>query len=94
MHPLPSENHDLYLITIKTSNLTTKTKVIAFKGKYPILHKIILSNSITEQVSHFNYLGCNISYEANYDVNIIINEYVGLLNTKTTSKERHKVEIA
>jgi hypothetical protein len=39
---------------------TTKTKVMAYQGKYPIRSKIILNNkSIIEQVSNFNYLGCN-----------------------------------
>jgi hypothetical protein len=39
----------------------TKTKVMAFQGKYPIRLKIILNNkTIIEQVSNFNYLGCNV----------------------------------
>jgi hypothetical protein len=49
---------------------TTKTKVIAFQWKYPIRLKIILNNkSITEQVSNFNYLGCNVTYKYDEDLN-------------------------
>jgi hypothetical protein len=49
---------------------TTKTKVMALEGKYPIRSKIILNNkSIIEQVSNFNYLGCNFTYK--YDEDLI-----------------------
>jgi hypothetical protein len=49
---------------------TTKTEVTAFQGKYPIRSKIILNNkSITEQVSNFNYLGCNVTYKYEEDLN-------------------------
>ena len=41
---------------------TQKSKVMAFKGKYPIRSKIAL-NEIVKQVSCFNYLGCIVSYE-------------------------------
>jgi hypothetical protein len=35
-----------------------------FQGRYPIRSKIILNNkSIAEQVSNFNYLGCNVTYK-------------------------------
>jgi hypothetical protein len=48
---------------------TTKAKVMAFQGKYPIRSKIISNNkSITEQVSYFNYLGCNVTYKYNEDL--------------------------
>jgi hypothetical protein len=43
---------------------TTKTKVMAFQGKYPVRSKIILNNvSIIEQVSNLSYLGCNVTYK-------------------------------
>jgi hypothetical protein len=49
---------------------TTKTKVMAFRGKYPIQSKIISdNNSIIEQVSNFNYLGCNVTYKYDEDLN-------------------------
>jgi hypothetical protein len=49
---------------------TTKIKVMAFQGKYPIRSKIILNNkSITEKVSNFNYLGCNVTHKYDEDLN-------------------------
>jgi hypothetical protein len=61
---------------------TTETNVMGFIGKHPVRCKIIILNSITEQISHFKYLGCDISYEINYDLNYIyiyinFKEYVG-----------------
>jgi hypothetical protein len=48
----------------------TKTKVMAFRGKYLIRSKITLdNNSIIEQVSDFNYLGCNVTYAYDKDLN-------------------------
>jgi hypothetical protein len=41
-----------------------------FQGKFPIRSKIILNNkSIIEQFSNFNYLGCNITYKYDEDLN-------------------------
>jgi hypothetical protein len=43
---------------------------MAFQGKYPIPSKIILNNkSIIEQVSNFCYLGCNVIYKYDEDLN-------------------------
>ena len=36
---------------------------MAFQGKDPERKKIILENKPIEQISHFNYLGCDTSYE-------------------------------
>jgi hypothetical protein len=48
----------------------TKTKIMAFQGKYPIRSKINLSNkSITEHISNFNCLGCNVTYKYDVDLN-------------------------
>jgi hypothetical protein len=38
---------------------------MAFKGKDPVRSKIVTNGNIPKQVSNFNYLGCNLSY--NYD---------------------------
>lgn len=57
--------------TMATYNLlisNTKTKVMAFIGKQPIRSKIIINNAAIEQVSHFNYLGCEVSYNKDNDV--------------------------
>ena len=41
---------------------------MAFQGKYLIKTKIILENKSTEQISHFNYLGCDIPYGNDNDI--------------------------
>ena len=46
---------------------TTKSKVMPFQGKYPIRTKIVMNNQMLDQVSHFNYPGCNISYGTDID---------------------------
>lgn len=51
-----SENYNLKIST-------KKTKMMAFREKYPIGLKIVINNEAIEQVSRFNYLGCVISYE-------------------------------
>jgi hypothetical protein len=40
-------------------------EVMAFKEKDPVRSKIIINGNILKQISNFNYLGCNLSY--NYD---------------------------
>ena len=47
---------------------TRKTKVMAFAGKDPVRSKIVLDNRILEQVSHFTYLGCDVSYEKDKEI--------------------------
>jgi hypothetical protein len=55
---------------------TTKTKVMASQGKYPIQSKIILNNkSIIEQVSNFNYLGCNVTYKYDEDLSYKLSKF-------------------
>jgi hypothetical protein len=46
---------------------------MAFRGNEPISSKIRISNWILEQVNTLNYLGCNLSYggEKDLDVKII-----------------------
>jgi hypothetical protein len=36
---------------------TNKIKITVFGGKFPIWTKTVTDNKITQQVSHFNYLG-------------------------------------
>jgi hypothetical protein len=42
---------------------------MAFCGKWPIRPKLILDNQPIEQVLKFNYLGCQLSYQGEVDVN-------------------------
>jgi hypothetical protein len=39
-----------------------------FCGKRPVRSKLILDNQLVEQVSKFNYLGCQLSYQGEPDV--------------------------
>ena len=41
---------------------------MAFKGKEPIRTKIVIENEVIEQVSHFNYLGYDHTYEYENEV--------------------------
>jgi hypothetical protein len=47
---------------------TDKTKVMASKRKEDIRSKMYVYDKPTEQVSSFKYLGCNISYEKDFDI--------------------------
>jgi hypothetical protein len=46
---------------------TNKTKIMAFKGKHLMPHKIEIDGSILEQVKEFNYLGCELNLEGKSD---------------------------
>jgi hypothetical protein len=72
---------------------TTKTKVTAFQGKYPVRSKIILNNkSIIEQVSNFNYLGCNVTYKYVEDLNDKLNKFQNVCGViaRTVKKKTRK----
>jgi hypothetical protein len=47
-----------------------KTRVMAFRGMEPIRSKICVNNKTLKQQNTFNYLGYNISYEGEKDLNI------------------------
>jgi hypothetical protein len=40
-----------------------KSKVMSFKGQVPIISKVVMFNTILEQMNTFSYLGCNVSCE-------------------------------
>jgi hypothetical protein len=72
---------------------TTKTKVMAFQGKYPTRSKIILNNkSIMEQVSNFNYLGCNVTYKCDEDLNDKLSKFLNICGViaRTLKKKTRK----
>ncbi|XP_075210534.1 uncharacterized protein LOC142317874 [Lycorma delicatula] len=48
--------------------LPAKSKIVAFKGKWLVRSKIIFDGQILEQVRVFNYLGCDLSYDRNIDI--------------------------
>jgi hypothetical protein len=75
---------------------TTKTKVMASQGKYPIRSKIILnSKSIIEQVSNFNYLGCNVTYKYDEDLSYKLSKFQNMCGViaRTLKKETRKENI-
>lgn len=58
-----------------------KTKVMGFKGKTPIRLKIILNDEPVEQVNHFEYLGCTLSYDNINDFDKKILKFQKLVGT-------------
>jgi hypothetical protein len=53
---------------------TEKTRVMAFRGMEPIRSKICINNKTLKQ-NTFNYLGYNISYGGEKDLNIKAAKY-------------------
>ena len=47
---------------------TNKTKEYVFVGTDHLRAKIIINDEILEQVNHFTYLGCSLSYQCSNDV--------------------------
>ena len=73
----------LYSIS-KEHNLeiaTKKTKVFGFVGADHLRTKIIINDKTLEQVSPFNYLGCNISYQFSNDVESNLAKFLQLIVT-------------
>jgi hypothetical protein len=56
-----------------------KTKVMAFGGMEPIRSKICVNNKTLKQQNTFNYLGYNISYEREKDLDIKAANFVTVL---------------
>ena len=52
-------------------NTIQKTEVVDFIAKHSIKTKVIVNYTVLAQLSHFNYLGCDIRSTYNYhkDVN-------------------------
>ena len=76
---------------------TQKTKVMAFSGKQHIRTKIVVNNQTLEQVNHFNYLGCDISYGFDKDIQSKVSKFGHIcgsidkfLRNKTTKETRLK----
>lgn len=73
-----------------------KTKVMAFIGKEPIRTKIAINNCCIEQVSHFNYLGSDVGFDKEYDVdNKICNfqRVCGTINRTFRNKIRKETKL-
>src|SRR6266576_453431 len=62
---------------------TSKTKTLAFKGKDVVCSKIVVSRKIIEQVNNFRYLGVDMSYDGELDIQNKLNKFLkitGLIN--------------
>jgi hypothetical protein len=70
---------------------------MAFQGKCPIRSKVILNNkSIIQQVSNFNYLGCNVTYKYDEDLNDILSKFkkiCGVIARKLKKKTRKETNV-
>jgi hypothetical protein len=45
-----------------------KSTVMAFKGRVPVASKIVIDDTVLEQINTFTYLGCRILYEEGKDI--------------------------
>jgi hypothetical protein len=69
---------------------------MAFEGKHPRRSKIVIDNKIIEQVSHFNYLGCDVSYNYDADLQIKLNKFQymsGTIKHTLTNKTRKDTQL-
>ena len=46
----------------------SKSKSLAFKGKDAVRTKLVIINKPIEQIQHFTYLGCDMTYNYDHDV--------------------------
>lgn len=67
---------------------SSKTKVMAFKGKYPVRCKIVVNDKIIEQVSNFVYLGCDVSYDRPKDLRNKVNRFQAICGTISRTLRR------
>lgn len=58
-----------------------KTNIMAFKGKDPIRSKIVLRDTPVQQVAHFHYLGCDITYEEDREIDRKITKFQKICGT-------------
>jgi hypothetical protein len=57
-------------------NISTETtKTMAFCGPKPIKSKIVIDNTIIQQVNVFNWLGCSLTYEGEKDKYVKISKF-------------------
>src|SRR6266576_4746657 len=62
---------------------TSQTKTLAFKGKNTARSKIVVSGKIIEQVNNFRYLGEDMLYDGELDIQNKLNKFLkitGLIN--------------
>lgn len=54
---------------------------MAFRSKHPIRTKIVINNITIEQVSNFQYLGCNVRYLNDIDVQQKVSKFQAICGT-------------
>jgi hypothetical protein len=66
---------------------------MAFRGKDPIRSKITLDNNpIIEQLSDFNYLGCDVTYKYDEDLNKKMNKCQSICGVISRTLKKSKKE--
>ena len=60
---------------------TKKTKVFGFVATDHLRTKVIIYDKTLEQVSHFTYLDCSISYQFSNDVEFKLAKFLQLIGT-------------
>ena len=68
-----------------------KTNTVAFKGKDPCRSKIVIGGKIVEQVSTFKYVGVNISYQGEVDVQNKLNRFLRVSGSINRTLRANKV---
>jgi hypothetical protein len=63
----------------------TKTKTMAFHGKQSVGTKTVIDNYTLEQVTHFKYLGCDVSYQYDNDVDVKLKKIQNICGTIRSS---------
>ena len=67
---------------------------MALLGKNPVRTKIVIDNSVLEQVSHFNYFGCDISYRKDNDIERKLNLVIPVEPVSYTHLDVYKRQIS
>lgn len=60
---------------------TQKTKTMAFVGADTIRSKIVINDEVIEQIRHFKYLGCDLTYDFSIDVEQKLNKFSRVCGT-------------
>jgi hypothetical protein len=58
-----------------------KTKTMAFKGKYPVRTKTAIEDKTLEQVNHFKYLGYDVTFLEETDIDAKIKKIQNICST-------------
>jgi hypothetical protein len=59
----------------------TKTKTMAFHGKQSVRTKIVIDNYTLEHMTHFKYLGCDVSYQYDNHVDVKLKKFQNICGT-------------